>query len=146
MYASLSDIQGWIRDDVIPVNDANSKQPNIDAGRIIRARLAGVFAPVVLNTWDEPANTPEMIRGIAGRLAAAYVYRKYLSTESNDELSAYAQQLWNEAMMDLDNIRSGNTTVVDENNEPVDSTGANLLSFFPNNTTQPLFSVSDSFS
>ena len=53
MYASLDDITAWLLDDRLTVNDANSKQPNIDAGRIIRARLSGVFVPAVLNTWDK---------------------------------------------------------------------------------------------
>jgi hypothetical protein len=145
MYASLEDITAWLRDDKVKVSDANSKQPNIDAGRIIRARLSGVFVPAVLNTWDSPATTPELIRSIAGRLAAAYLYRSLFSAES-DEVSVYAQQLWNEAMMVINDIREGDTTVVDADNNPIDTTGSNLLSFFPNNSTQPLFSVNDVFS
>ncbi len=146
MYASLDDISSWLRDDRLSVNDANSKQPNIDAGRIIRARLSGVFAPAVLSSWDAPATTPEMVRSIAGRLAAAYLLRQLNSTEGNSEIAAYAMELWTDAMGILNDIRIGNTTVVDENNDPIDTTGSNLISFWPDNTTSPLFSVSDVFS
>lgn len=145
MYASLDDISAWLRDDQVRVSDANSKQPNIDAGRIIRARLSGVFAPAVLTSWADPDSTPELIRSIAGRLAAAYLYRSLFSAES-DEVNQYAQQLWNEAMQIINDIRIGDTVVLDSNGDPVDTTGANLISFFPDNTTSPLFSVSDVFS
>lgn len=145
MYASLEDITAFLRDDRVRVDDANSKQPNIDAGRIIRARLSGFFAPAVLNTWDSPANTPELIRSIAGRLAAAYLYRSLMSSEE-DTISSYAQQLWNEAIQMLLDITNGNIVVVDATNTPIDTTGANLISFWPDNSTTPLFSISDVFS
>jgi len=145
MYASLDDISAWLRDDQVRVTDANSKQPNIDAGRIIRARLSGVFAPAVLTSWADPDSTPELIRSIAGRLAAAYLYRSLFSAET-DQVNLYAQQLWNEAMGILDDIRIGNTIVLDGSGNPVDTTGSNLISFFPDNSTSPLFSVGDVFS
>lgn len=145
MYADLEDIRVWLRDSMIAVNDANTKQPNIDAGRIIRARLSGVFAPTVLQSWDSPDNTPELIRSIAGRLTAAYLYRSLMSSET-DQTSLYANELWIESMGVLNDIRSGDTILVDANNVPIDSTGANLLSFFPTNAQAPLFSVNDVFS
>lgn len=146
MYASLEDISAWLRDDRVTINDANTKQPNIDAGRIIRSRLSGVFAPAVLSTWDSPDDTPELVRSIAGRLTAAYVLRGYNSTEGNPEIAAYATQLWNDSMQMLSDIIMGTQTVVDDNNNPIDTTGENLLGFWPDNTTNPLFSVSDVFS
>lgn len=145
MYSDLEDIKAWLRDDMVRVSDANSKQPNIDAGRIIRARLSGVFAPAVLQSWDAPANTPELIRSVSGRLTAAYLYRSLMSSES-DGISTYASQLWNEAMGILNDVRDGNTVVLDDTGTPIDSTGSNIISFFPTNAQPPLFSVNDVFS
>lgn len=145
MYAGLDDISAWLRDDMVPVSDANTKQPNIDAGRIIRARLSGVFVPAVLQSWDAPETTPELIRSIAGRLTAAYLYRSLMSSEE-DSVSQYANELWNEAMGILNDIRIGDTVVLDDTGTPIDSTGSNLLSFFPTNRQSPLFSVNDVFS
>ena len=146
MYASLSDITAWLRDDTIDVDDANTKQHNIEAGRLIRSRLSGTFTPLVLTEWDEPDNTPELIRSIAGRLAAAYLYRKLLSLQYDKEVASYASELWAEANAELTNIVLGNSIVVDDGNNPIDTTGENLIKFFPNNSVPPLFTVSDKFS
>lgn len=145
MYSSLSDIKGWLRDDTVDVNDANTKQPGIDADRLIRARLSGVFAPAVFSSWADPETTPELIRSVSGQLTAAYLLRKLASIEGDKDISAYAQQLWNEANAKINDIIIGNDTVVDANNAPIDTTGENLISFFPNNQTQPMFSINDVF-
>lgn len=77
-----------------------------DAERIIRGHLAGVFDPLVLAAWDEPEDTPPEIRAVAGRLAAAKIYRVRYSENSLDD-PGYAQTLYNEAMLMIQGIIDG---------------------------------------
>jgi len=143
MLASREDIQAWLRQDIVPVNDANSQKPNLEALRDIRGQLVGTFAVTVLNSWDSPDNTPEQIRSIAGRLAAAYMYRMFYS-ERGDEVPPYAQELYNEAIAKIAQIQTGAITVVDDTGTPIDITGANLLSFWPNDSS-PSFTMDKEF-
>jgi hypothetical protein len=146
VFASKTDIQAWLENDKILVDDANSQKSNIEATRVVKGALAGFFAPIVITSWADPDSTPELIRGITGRLAASFIHAKIYSEESDREVSAYSQWLYTQAMLDLNGILNGNLTVVDENGEPVDTTGASLLSFFPDNTTTPLFTIAKEFS
>jgi hypothetical protein len=143
MFASNTDIQSWLQNDKISVDDALAGKPNIDAARTIKGQLAGVFSPITISSWADPASTPEVIRGIAGRLAAAFIYRKIYSEETG-EIPAYAQELYNEDIGMLVDIKTGNLTVTDNSDEPVDVTGGNLLSFWPNDST-PAFTMDQEF-
>src|SRR5436305_6653619 len=111
MFASKTDIQAWLRSDRIIIDDANSQKPNVEANGIIVGRLAGFFSQLVITSWADPDTTPELIRGIAGRLAAAFLYQSYYSEESTDVL-AYAQWLYNNAVLMLDQIIAGDLIVV----------------------------------
>src|SRR6266849_5172931 len=107
MFASKTDIQAWLRQDKILVDDANSAKPNVEATRTIKGQLSGVFSVITLSSWADPTSTPDQIRSIAGRLAAAFLYREIYSEESA-AIPAYAQELYNEAISMLQDIRSGN--------------------------------------
>lgn len=146
MFASKTDIQAWLRQDKILVDDANSQKPNIDAMRIIKGQLAGVFAPIVIASWDAPENTPQLIRGVAGRLAASFIHAVVYSEESDREISAFSQWLYDGAMAELLKIVTGTSTVTDDDGNPVDTTGQGLLSFFPDNSTTPMFTIGQTFS
>lgn len=145
VFASKTDIQAWLRNDKILVDDANSGKSNIEATRIVRGSLAGMFAPVVIASWADPDSTPELIRSVTGRLAAAFLHASIYSEESDREISAYSQWLYDGAMMMIAQILSGSLTVIDEDGIPVDTTGSGLLSFFPDNTTVPMFTVDKLF-
>lgn len=145
LFASAVDVQAWINNDKIQVNDSNSQKQNLQATRIIKGQLTSIFDPIVLASWADPSTTPELIREIAGRLTAAFLYASIYSEESGGEVSAYAQWLYNGAIADLAQIVSGNLVVADDNGNPVDPAGSGLLSFFPDNTTVPLFTVGDVF-
>jgi len=144
MFASNADIQNFLGDDKIIVTDALAAKPNIEAERLIRGQLAGLFTPLTMSGWNSPENTPELIRGIAGRLAAAFIYRATYSEEGTD-VPEYAQVLYNEAIQMLMDIKDGTLTVVDGGGDPIDSSGG-LLSFFPDNTTTPAFTMDQVFS
>ena len=143
MFASREDIQAWLVNHKITVNDAISAKPNLEATRTVRGQLIGTFNVSVVNTWDSPDTTPELIRSISGQLAAAYLYIA-LYTEDVDDVPKYGQWLYNQAIARLADIKSGVLTVVDENDEPIDPEGVNLLSFFPIDNT-PIFSMTDNF-
>lgn len=146
MFASKTDIQAWLQADKITVDDANSQKQNIEATRIVKGSLAGMFTPVVIASWADPSSTPELIRSVAGRLAAAFIHASVYSEESDREISAYSQWLYDGAMFQIAQIISGALTVTDSGGEPVDTEGTGLLSFFPDDTTTPLFTVSQQFS
>src|SRR6476646_11110357 len=97
MFASKTDIQSWLMSDKIIVDDANSAKPNLDATRTIKGQLSGVFSSLTISSWADPTSTPEIIRSIAGRLTAAFMYRAIYS-EENGEIPSYAQELYNEAI------------------------------------------------
>lgn len=144
MFASISDIQTWPREDRIDVNAVNSEKPAIEADRLIRAQLAGVFTPVVVATWVDPSTTPELIRSISGRLAAAYLIRNLYSEEGN-AVPEYATELYVEGVGMLAAIRSGNLTVVDGAGVPITEATSDI-SFWPNDTTDgPYFTMNQQF-
>lgn len=146
MFASKEDIQVWLRDDTISVDDANSAKPNLEAWRLIKGQLSGVFSVAVIQSWVDPANTPSQIRSIAGRLAAAFLYRTLLSIEYDREVAAYAKTILDEAMALIAQIEAGSLIVVDDTDTPIDTTGQGLLSFWPTNETAPKFSMDQEFS
>jgi hypothetical protein len=82
-----------------------------DADRIVRGYLTGVVASAVLALWITPTATPVVIRAIAGRFAAALIYRVRYSENSLDD-PEFAQNKYNEAMAMLNAIIAG-TLVID---------------------------------
>ena len=102
--------------------------------RIIRGYLAGHIPGEEIATWQTPVSTPELIRDIAGRLVAAFRYRKLYSEDVN-EISPYAQNLYTEAINMLNMIVSGELTIVSlVDEELVDlerGAGLSRMHFYP---------------
>jgi|SRR5215831_14961791 len=146
LLASNEDVQAWLPVDKFPVTTGNSDKAQVEAQRLIKAFLANVFTPVTLSGWDVPANTPPIIRSIAGRLVAAYLYRESYSEDSTT-VPEYAQTLYNEAIEMLGQIRAGTLIVTDASGNPLAdelSIAFSAEDFWPNNTTQPpFFAVGD---
>ena len=140
LLASLSDINAWLPDDKIEANDANTQQFQIEAWRLIRGQLASSFLPTVLVTWTSPTTTPDQIRSIAGKIIAAYLYKKIYS-EDSATIPQYAQDIYTQAITDLAMIRSGAITVVDVNDIPIgiNQQGLDTTDFWPNDTTDPAY-------
>lgn len=141
MFAADSDIQTFLGEDKIRVTDANSRKVKVEADRLIRGQLAGVFTLVTLASWSSPETTPELIRGISGRLCAAFLYREIYSEEQT-EIPQYAQELYNEAIQMLLDIKTGNLTVIGVDDGEVPSS-AGILSFW---STVPVFTMDQTFS
>lgn len=138
MLASLDDINSFLPLDKLRATDGNPEITlfQVDADRIVKAYLSSAFAPVTLAAWADPATTPVLIRAVAGRLIAAFYYRKKLSeqTATHQEI-AYPQRVYNEAMNMLLEIRSGNLILIEVDEEP--GTAFDSSYFFPNATTDP---------
>lgn len=147
ILASNEDVNGFLPD-LLEVSGGNDRQLQIDANRVVKSQLAGVFTPLVLTGWDEPADTPQLIRGIAGRLIAAKYYAQQLSQETTN-VPQFAQNLYNEAIAMLAMIKSGQLVVTDDDNNPISTgDGADLTSadVYPNNAAPaPIFSIGMEF-
>jgi hypothetical protein len=147
LLASNSDVNRWLPTDKLEANDSNSAQFQIEAVQLIRGQLASSFTPTVLVGWDTPEHTPQTIRSIAGRLIAAFIYRKAYS-EERTQIPPYAQELYDEAIQMLADIRSGNLVVLDPDGNPIstDQLAMSAADFWPNDTTEgPYFTMSDRF-
>lgn len=142
MFADKTDIQTWIRNDVVLVDDSNSQKPNVEARRTIIGQLSGYFSSIVIQSWADPDSTPVTIRSIAGRLAAAFLYRTLRDSEQ-DSVSEYAQKLYDEAIADLQLIKTGDIIVLDDSDEPIDVSGTDLVGFL---ASDPVFTMDQEFS
>src|SRR5687768_5769838 len=95
----------------------------LDAERVIKGRLSGVFAPTTLAGWTTPETTPNYIRAIAGRLAAALLYRVRWKGVSVGDPEA-AQQTYLEGTDMLELVAAGAVTLPEI--EETINTGARL--------------------
>lgn len=133
MLAELSDIRTHLAEDKLTVTDANVQTFQIEAARIIKSYLSGVFQATTLVSWDTPAHTPEIIRTVAGELIAAFLYRKRYS-EDDTHVPEYAQTLYNEAIAMLNEIRTGLMVVIGPDGNPIEDNNLdmNATDFYPN--------------
>lgn len=116
-------------------------QVKLDVERVIRGRLSGTFAPLTLAGWSTPTTTPEYIRAIGGRIAAALLYRLRLAQDDPDDIQ-YARIKYREGMEMLEMVADG-SVVLPEVLEPVD-TGRRLTlgNYTP---TEPVFTMEREF-
>jgi hypothetical protein len=146
-YASLSDVNVHLPVDKLRAQDDDIVNLNVDAQRLIRARLAGTFdVTSIINTWVSPATTPEAIRRIAGKLIAAKFYANLVAEDEADG-SLFAQGLYNDAIAELNDIRTGIETVIGVDGSELANDVLTSTSFYPNDTApSPSFSVSEVWS
>lgn len=114
----------------------------LDIERVIKGRLSGTFAPLTLAGWTSPNSTPEYIRAIGGRLAAALLYRLRLAQDDPDDID-YARRKYREAMDMLEMVATGAVTLV-EVAEVVD-TGRHLSDGHFNTLPEPVFTMDSQF-
>ena len=138
-----ADVQAHLPFDRLKVEEIpdDLDQQYLDAERIVRANLAGVIDSAILATWLTPATTPETIRAIASRFAAAHIYRVRFGQNAYDD-PQYAQNLYNEAMALLMSIVNGDVELPGvEIGTQMDDTW-----FWPNNSTDdPKFAMADRY-
>lgn len=133
-FASIGDINLHLPNDKLIVDDGQYPDLELDAERIVRGYLVGSYSPTTLAGWTSPETTPGLIRGITGRLVAAFYYRKRYSEDSLRD-PEYAQVKYNEAMKLLNDITAG---ILELDIADPDVTGDLIQSdFWPNNNTTP---------
>lgn len=148
ILASLSDINAHLPSNVQISNDVDDSL-QVDALRLVRGQLVSLFSSTVLNSWDVPANTPELIRSIAGRLIASKYYANQVSGNVPDEMAAFAISLYNEAIALLIDIKSGAILLVDVDGNPLpqESTiGSDINLDMSPISGEPVFSMSRALS
>lgn len=146
LFASLDDIQAHLPPGKAEIEDADDDLLQVEAFRLIRAKLASTFATSTITTWVSPATTPEIIRTVAGMVIAAKWFAE-LYAEDSDEDAKYANNLYNQAMALIADIQNGNAPVIDIDDTTVLS-GSGLLSsddFYPNDTVPPKFTMDKEF-
>jgi hypothetical protein len=152
ILASVDDVNTHLPTDKLdasnPVLEDDVNLYEVDVARFIRAMLAGVFTAVQLASWDSPADTPELIRSIAGRLVAAKLYAVRYAEDA--DMSGYAQSLYNQALGRLKDIRSGEIVVLDLNDVPIPTVSTHMsldsADFWPNDSAPPpVFTMDKNF-
>jgi hypothetical protein len=136
--ASLEDINLHLPEDKTAVDTSEYEEYQLDAERIVRGTLAGVIDRTVLASWLTPDDTPGLIRGIVGRLVAAFTYRKQYSEDSLED-PEFAQNKYNEAMAYLEAIVDGKMVLEEVETVGVASGHVASTDYFPNNRTEGPF-------
>lgn len=145
LYATLDDINVHLPADKAFMQDGQDDLLQVDAYRLIRARLSGTFSAAAIATWVSPTTTPELIREIAGKLIAAKFYAELVAEDEADG-SLFAQSLYNEAIAMLNDIRNGTLTILGVDGLELDNGNLVQTSFWPNSTTDdPSFSVGETW-
>lgn len=143
MLASLSDVQAFLPQDKLDVDDPDIEPLQEDARRVVKGYLSGVIPAVTLATWTDPDSTPDEVRAIAGRLVAAKYYKLSYSEDSL-EVPQYAQDLYDEAIAMLQGIVAG--TIVLPEIDVVTPGHLTTDDFWPNNkTVGPFFTMDQVF-
>lgn len=145
-YASLSDVNSNLPEDKAQASDLEIVDIGIEADRLIRARIGSVVSLDTLASWLDPSTTPEIISKISGLLIAAQFYAKLVAEDEADG-SAFAQNLYDQAMALIEDIRNGDAIIIGVDGSEVDTDIISGTSFWPNSTTQePFFKVADAWS
>ena len=136
-FSNAADANVFLDGTTLLAVDGQIDDENSDAEALIRAYLTNRVPDTVIATWAmTPSITvPELVRDIAGRFVAAFLYRRNIS--GNDSaVDPYANQLYMEAQSLLEGIIDG--TLVIPEVPPEILLNTNHLSeamFYPNNTT-----------
>lgn len=145
LFASLDDINAHLPEHKAQIEDADDDQLQVEAYRLIRAKLSTAFATTTLNSWTDPDSTPGIIRSIAGMVIAAKWYAE-LYAEDSDTDQVYANDLYAKAMQLLAEIVAGLIVITDPiTDEPLsDTTGLSSDDFFPRDDA-PKFTMDKEF-
>jgi hypothetical protein len=144
LYATLDDINAHLPDHKAKIEDSDDDLLQVEAYRLIRAKLSSTFAAATLNLWVDPETTPGIIRTIAGMVIAAKWYAQ-LYAEDSDEDAVYANTLYNRAMALIEEIRAGLITITDDLGTPLaDTAFLSSDDFFPNDDA-PVFTMGKEF-
>lgn len=144
LFATLDDINAHLPEHKAQIEDADDDKLQVEAYRLIRAKLSSTFVTATLNAWVSPETTPGIIRTIAGMVIAAKWYAE-LYAEDSDTDATYANNLYAEAMSLIEEIRAGLIVVTDDSGTPLtDTSYLSSDDFFPNDDA-PKFTMDKEF-
>jgi len=145
LFATVDDINAHLPENKAAISDADDDLLQVEAWRLIRAKLSTTFATTTLNTWADPDSTPDIIRTVAGMVIAAKWYAE-LYAEDSDADATFANNLYLQAMDLLNQIAAGLIVITDDTGEPlVDPSSLSSDDFYPNDTVPPVFTMGKEF-
>jgi hypothetical protein len=145
LYASVDDINAHLPEHKAQISDADDDLLQVEAWRLIRAKLSTTFATATLNAWTDPDATPGIIRTIAGMVIAAKWYAE-LYAEDSDTDATYANNLYLQAIDLLNQIAAGLIVITDDAGEPLsDTSSLSSDDYYPNDSVPPVFTMGKEF-
>jgi len=145
LFATVDDINAHLPENKAAISDADDDLLQVEAWRLIRAKLSTTFATTTLNDWADPDSTPDIIRTVAGMVIAAKWYAE-LYAEDSDADATFANNLYLQAMDLLNQIAAGLIVITDDTGEPlVDTSSLSSDDFYPNDTVPPVFTMGKEF-
>jgi len=145
LFATVDDINAHLPENKAAISDADDDLLQVEAWRLIRAKLSTTFATTTLNDWADPDSTPDIIRTVAGMVIAAKWYAE-LYAEDSDTDATFANNLYLQAMDLLNQIAAGLIVITDDTGEPlVDTSSLSSDDFYPNDTVPPVFTMGKEF-
>jgi hypothetical protein len=144
ILASIGDINAELpsQDDqpVIEASEENTALLQLSVARTVRGYLSSAVDSTTLMSWDQPADTPEIIRVVAGKLIAAQLYFNFAARSSfTIDDNSFAQKRYDEAMAILNKILEGEILLGPE--VPVESAAMSELDFHPVDDTDRAFTM-----
>jgi hypothetical protein len=99
---------------VVEATMENTSLLQVSVARVVRGYLSGTIDSTTLMSWDQPADTPEIIRVVAAKMIAAQLYFNHASrTSLTIEERNFAQIRYNEAMEILNKIIAGEIILIE---------------------------------
>jgi len=125
---------------VVEATAENTGMLQVSVARVVRGYLSRVLDGATLMSWDEPTDTPEVIRVIAAKMIAAQLYFNSASRTSLtiDERS-FSQIRYDEAMAMLNAIIAGEIILVEA--PPVATAAMDAEDHFPVDDTDRAFTM-----
>jgi len=146
-FTTVDDINAYLPDGsnaaspAVEADSVNVAKIQLSVERVIRGYLARILSTATMAAWDEPVNTPDIIREVAAMLEAAQLFFDQVAASSLDLDDRHiAQVLYDRAMLILNDIISGQIIVP---NVIVDTPETmSLENFFPIDDTDRAFTLS----
>lgn len=144
IMASVGDINANLPADydspVVIADGVNTALLQISVARVIRGYLSRVIDNGTLLSWTTPAETPEIIREVAGKLIASQLYINEIAKKTSTIPSgSVAQNLYDQAIAILQQIIIGDILI---DGVTADATGdMTTADFFPIDDTDRAFTL-----
>jgi hypothetical protein len=149
-FTTVDDINAYLPDGsvinspVVEADAVNVAKIQLSVERVVRGYLARILSTATMASWDEPDNTPDIIREVAAMLEAAQLYFDQVAASSLDLDDTHISQiLYNRAMALLNDIVSGQVVIPDVPSDTPET--MTLLDFFPVDDTDRAFTLSQQF-